>query len=192
MARKQKKSSKHPEIVWKFMGDGVWEIALGVAVIWAGVITLLRWSILWFLAAIGLGLVVYFLKKTFIFPLYKKIKIPYVKSRNTIELIILAIIILFGLLSIFKQEPGWMGYWNYLQENTFIMVATFSAIISFFIAYTSLNPRFYLHGILLFMTYFLEATFFVENPLGLSIGAGIVMLISGIVAFRQFLQQKNK
>lgn len=191
MARKQKKSSIRPEIVWKFMGDGIWEIVLGIAVIWAGVITMLQWSILWFFAAIGLGSVVYFLKKKYIFPLYKKIRIPYVKPRKTIEMFILVIIVLFGLLSLLKQEPGWRGYWLYLQENIFIMSAIISAIISFFIAFTSLNPRFYLHGILLFMTFFLEATFFVEKPLGLSIGAGFVMLLSGIVSFRQFLQQKN-
>jgi hypothetical protein len=41
------------------------------------------------------------------------------------------------------------------------------------------------------MTFFLEATFFVEKPMGLSIGAGIVMLLSGIVTLRQFLPQKQ-
>ncbi len=191
MARKQKKNLIRPDVVWKFMGDGVWEITLGLAVIWAGVITFLQWSILWFLAAIGLGLLVYFLKKIFIFPHYKKINLPRVKYRKTIELIILSLIIFIGLMSILKKEPGWIGYWGYLQENTFIMTAILSAIICFLIAFTTLTPRFYLHGFLLFMTFFLEAMFFVEKPLGLSIGAGIVMFLSGFVTLRQFLQQKK-
>lgn len=191
MARKQKKNSMRPDVVWKFMGDGIWEIALGLAVIWAGVITLLQWSILWFLAVIVLGLLVYLLKKAFIFPHYKKINLPRVRYRKTVELIILSLIIFLGLMSILKKEPGWIGYWRYLQENTFIMIAILSAIICFLIAFTTLTPRFYLHGFLLFMTFFLEATFFVEKPMGLSIGAGIVMLLSGIVTLRQFLPQKQ-
>ncbi len=47
MAKKQKKTVVRTDLVLKFMGDGIWEIALGLVVIWAGVLTILQWSILW-------------------------------------------------------------------------------------------------------------------------------------------------
>ena len=191
MAKKQKKTRIRADLVWKFMGDGIWEITLGLMIIWVGMLMLLSWSPIWFLPALLLFLIGFFLKKKYVFPLAKKIQLPRVKSRAAVELGILTLIILIILLSIFKEEPGLMGYWKYIQQNALTMSAILSTIVFFFIAFISKSPHFYLHGILLLLTFFLEASYFRANPLGLPIGAGVVMVISGVVNLRQFLQKKK-
>jgi len=188
MAKKSKKKVTRTDHVWKFMGDGIWEMTLGLIVIWAGVIILMRWSFLWFLPAFiffGLGII---LKTKFIIPHAKKIQLPRYRIRAAGELVILTVVVLIILLSLLKDEPGLIGYWHYFQENALLMAAILSTLICFFIALITKSPQFYLHGILLFMTLILDAIFFSDKPVGLALGAGIVMLISGMVNLKRFIQ----
>ena len=192
MARKKKKRQIRLQDLWKYFGDGIWEIALGIAVVWGGIITWQQWLILWLIPIISLVLMVYLLKRSLVFPRAKAIKFKTIMHRKTIGLIVLVFIVIFGLLSILKKEPGLAGYWSYLQQNALIMSAIITAVISFFIAFITHSPQFYLHGFLLFMTFFMDASIFAEKPLGLAIGAGIVMLVSGVVNLKRFLQLPKK
>lgn len=72
------------------------------------------------------------------------------------------------------------------------MATIISPLICFFIAFMTKSPQFYLHGILLFLTFFLDASYFKEHPIGLAIGAGIAMTASGGVNLRRFLSISKK
>lgn len=188
MARKKKKSEVNPKRIIGFMGDGIWEIALGVAVIWAGVIIWQKWSAIYFLAVLVLGLLIYFLKKSLIFPRRKLINYPAKRTRASVELLIVVMVVLVGLLSILKNESGIIGYIHYIQANALVMTGISATIIAFFIAFATRSPQYNLHGLLLFMTSFIDAMFFKENPIGLVMGAGFVMVVSGVVNLRRFLE----
>lgn len=190
MARKKGKGQPKTDHVWKYFGDGIWEIAFGLMVIWGGVIIRLKWSILWVLPSIMLLLVVYGLKKKYIFPHAKKIRLPKIRKRATTELIILTGVILFVMLTLLKSEPGFNGYWIYIQENSLTLIGIISAIVCLFIAFISKVSPYFLHAIMLLITFFLDASAFKEQPFGMAIGAGVVMLVSGVVAFRQFLHSQ--
>jgi hypothetical protein len=41
---------------------------------------------------------------------------------------------------------------------------------------------------MLFLTFLMEEAYFKEAPIGLAIGAGIVMFISGVFTLRQFIK----
>lgn len=191
MARKKKKSEINPKKIIGFMGDGIWEIALGVAVIWAGIIIWQQWTAIYFLAALILGLPVYYLKKFLIFPRRKLINYPPKRSRATLELLIVVLVVLFGLISILKDEPGLAGYLHYIQSNALIMTGIVTTIIALFIAFAKKLPQFNLHGLLLFMTCLIDASYYKDHPIGLVMGAGIVMVVSGVVNLRRFLELKK-
>jgi hypothetical protein len=188
MARKKGKGITKTDHVWKFFGDGIWEIALGMAVIWGGVLIRLQWSILWMLPALILVLLIYWLKKKFAFPYAKEIHLPRVKKRVTTELVILTVVIFFVLLTILKDEPGLAGYWKYIQENSLTLIGITSSIISLFIVFITKFSQFALHAFMLFLTFLMEEAYFKEAPIGLAIGAGIVMFISGVFTLRQFIK----
>jgi hypothetical protein len=192
MARKKGKGLVKHNNVWKFFDDGIWEMFLGLVVIWGGFITLQQWPILWILIALILLFLVYLLKKKFVYPHVKLIRIKFGKRRMVIELMVLVAIIFFVMMSILKKEPGLAGYWLYMKENVLIMAGIFSSIVSFFIAFITKSPQFYLHGILLLLTFYIDASVLAEKPLGLVMGAGTVMLVSGGVNFKQFFQSSHK
>ena len=135
MARKKGKGQPKTDHVWRFFGDGIWEIAFGLMVIWGGVIIRLKWSILWMVPSLVLLLLVVWLKKKYIFPHAKNIRLPKINKRAMIELIILTVVVLFGLLTILKSEPGLNGYWLYIQENSLTLIGIVAAIASLFIAF---------------------------------------------------------
>lgn len=186
MARKKGKGIVKADHVWKYFGDGIWEIGLGLAVIWGGVLIRMKWSILWVLPALILIFLVYFLKKKFVFPHAKNVRLPQIKKRVTQELIILALIIFIVMLTLLKTEPGLGGYWTYIQGNALTMIGVILATAFLFIGFISKVTQYLLHAIMVLITFFLDASVFIEAPLGMAIGAGIIMLISGIVNFRQF------
>ena len=121
------------------------------------------------------------------FPHAKDIHLPRIKKRVTQELIILAVIIFIVMLTLLKTEPGLAGYLTYMQENTLTMIGVILATSCLFIGFISKVTQFFLHAIMILITFFLDASVFKQEPLGMAIGAGIIMLISGVVNFRQFL-----
>ena len=186
MARKKGKGIIKTDHIWKFFGDGLWEIGLGLIIIWGGVLVRMKWSILWIMPALVLLFLVYFLKRKYVFPHAKDVHLPRIKKRVTQELIILALIIFIVMLTLLKTEPGLGGYWSYLQKNTLTMIGVILATACLFIGFISKITQYFLHAIMILLTFFLDASVFIEAPLGMAIGAGIIMLISGIVNFRQF------
>ncbi len=187
MARKKGKGIIKTDHVWKFFGDGIWEIGLGLIAIWGGVLVRLQWSILWLVPSFVFFFLVYWLKKKFVFPHAKNIRLPKIRKRVTTELIILTLVVLFGLLTILKGEPGLPGYWSYVQENSLTLIGVLSALTSLFIGFITKISNFYLHAIMLLLTFFLDASVFKAQSIGLAIGAGIVMVFSGIYLLRQFI-----
>jgi hypothetical protein len=187
MARKKGKGIIKTDHVWKFFGDGIWEIGLGLIAIWGGVLVRLQWSILWLVPSFVFFFLVYWLKKKFVFPHAKNIRLPKIRKRVTTELIILTLVVLFGLLTILKVEPGLPGYWSYVQENSLTLIGVLSALTCLFIGFITKISNFYLHAIMLLLTFFLDASVFKAQPIGLVIGAGIVMVFSGIYLLRQFI-----
>lgn len=187
MARKKGKGIIKTDHVWKFFGDGIWEIGLGLIAIWGGVLVRLQWSILWLVPSFVFFFLVYWLKKKFVFPHAKNIRLPKIRKRVTTELIILTLVVLFGLLTILKGEPGLPGYWSYVQENSLTLIGVLSALTCLFIGFITKISNFYLHAIMLLLTFFLDASVFKAQPIGLVIGAGVVMVFSGIYLLRQFI-----
>lgn len=187
MARKKGKGIIKTDHIWKFFGDGIWEIGLGLIVIWGGVLIRLQWSILWLVPSFVFFFLVYGLKKKFVFPHVKNIRLPKIRKRVTTELIILTLVVLFGLLTILKVEPGLPGYWSYVQENSLTLIGVLSALTCLFIGFITKISNFYLHAIMLLLTFFLDASVFKEQPIGLAIGAGVVMVFSGVNLLRQFI-----
>ncbi len=190
MARKKGKGIVNTDHVWKFFGDGIWEIGFGLVVIWGGVLVRMRWSILWIIPAIVAIFLIYFLKKKYVVPHAKDVQLPRIKKRATQELIILALIILIIMLTLLKKEPGLVGYLTYMQENALTMIGVILATACLFIGFISKVAQYYLHAIMVLITFFLDASVFMQEPQGMAIGAGIIMLISGIVHLRQFLKMK--
>lgn len=188
MARKKGKGVSKTGHVWKFFGDGTFEIALGLIVIWGGILVRLKWSILWIIPSILFFLLVYWLKKQFVVPHAKNIRVLRLKKRVKNELIILAVVILFGLLTILKSEPGLYGYWVYIQENSLTLIGVLASMTSLFIAFITKVSQYYLHAIMLLLTFFLDASIFKEQPMGFAIGAGVIMVVSGIYLLWQFIQ----
>lgn len=186
MARKKGKGVSKVDHVWKFFGDGIWEIALGLIVTWGGILVRQKWSILWLIPSFIFILLVYWLKKRFVIQHAKNIRLPKIRKRVTTELIILTVVVLFGLLTILKEEPGLPGYWRYAQENSLTLIGVLSALTCLFIGFITKVSNFYLHAIMLLLTFFLDASVFNAQPLGLPIGAGIVMVVSGVYLLRQY------
>jgi hypothetical protein len=92
------------------------------------------------------------------------------------------------MLTLLKKEPGLGGYWSYMQENALTMIGVILATVCLFVGFISKVTQYFLHAIMVLITFFLDASVFIEAPIGMAIGAGIIMIISGFVHLRQFLE----
>lgn len=154
MARKKGKGIVKTDHIWKFFGDGIWEIGLGLIVIWGGVMIRMKWSILWIIPALIAVFLVYFLKKKYVVPHAKDVYLPRIKKRATQELIFLALIIFVVMLTLLKKEPGLGGYWSYMQENALTMIGVILATVCLFVGFISKVTQYFLHAIMVLITFF--------------------------------------
>jgi hypothetical protein len=190
MSKKQKKLQKKRQFaLWRFYDDGVFDIFIGLGIIWLGIIVLKGWSgwlgLLWLV----LPFLAYGLKKVITLPRSENLKTPKIQKRARFGLGLLLAVVLILLLFLLKDEPGLSGMWQFIQSNIQAVLAVFLGTVCFFLAYSLAYQRLYLHGILIFFGFFMDSGLFSKQPFGLAIWAGTIILIAGLAALWQFVRK---
>jgi hypothetical protein len=190
MSKKQKKlQKKRRYALWGFYGDGVFDVFIGIAVIWLGILILKQWSGWLGLLCLLLPFPAYGLKRVITLPRAENLKIPKEQKRARFGLGLLLAAVLFLLLFLLKDEPGLPGMWQFIRSNIQPVLAVVLGTLSFYLAYSLAYQRLYLHGILIFFGFFMDSGFFSKQPFGLAIWAGMIILISGFLAIWQFIRK---
>ena len=190
MSKKQKKLQKKRQYaLWGFFDDGIFDIFIGLGIIWLGVIVLKGWSAWFGLLCLVLPFLAYALKLVVTLPRAENLKIPKTQKRARFGLGLLLTVVLILILFLLKDEPGLSGMWKFIQANIQPVLAVFLGTFFFFLAYSLAYQRLYLHGILIFFGFFMDSGFFSKQPYGLAIWAGMIIFISGVAVLWQFVRK---
>jgi hypothetical protein len=190
MSKKQEKIEKKRKFaIWGFHDDGIWDIYIGLGIVWLGLIVLNGWIRWLAFLVIPLAAVPYLLKQKITFRRLDQIKFKKQKIRARIEFGLLIPVILVGLMMLFKDEPGINGLNQYFIKNFLVVLASFLLLTSFFLAFALNYQRLYFHGLLIFFSFFMDSLFFSKRPFGLAIWAGVIIMVAGSVALWQFVRK---
>ena len=190
MSKKQRKLLKKRQYaLWGFFDDGVFDMFIGLGVIWLGIIVLKGWSAWFSLLCLALPFLAYALKRVVTLPRAENLKIPKTQKRARFGLGLLLAVVLIVILFLLKDEPGLSGLWHFIVMNIQSVLAVFLGTLSIFLAYSLAYQRLYLHGILIFFGFFMDSGFFSRQPYGLAIWAGMIIFMSGLAVLWQFVRK---
>lgn len=190
MSKKQKKILKKRQYaLWGFYDDGVFDMAIGLGIIWLGVIVLRGWSAWFALLCPVLPVLAYGLKRIVTLPRSENLKIPKTQKRARFGLGLLLAVVLIVILFLLKDEPGLSGLWHFIGKNIQLVLAIFLGTASIFLAYSLAYQRLYFHGLLIFFGFFMDSWLFSKQPFGLAIWAGLIIFIAGAAALWQFVRK---
>ncbi len=185
--KKIKLEKKRKFAFWGFHNDGIWDIYIGLGVIWLGLLVLKGWSGWLVVLVIPLVAIPYWLKQKITIPRLDEIIFKKQQFRARIEFGLFIPVILVGLMMLLKDEPGLSGVFQYFKTNIVVVMSVFLLLSCFFLAYVLNYQRLYFHGLLIFFSFFMDSLFFLEQPLGLAIWAGVIILVAGAFALWQFV-----
>jgi len=191
MSKKSKKNQeKRNTYIWKFFEDGIWDIFIGMLIIWLGLILFYQWSGWYALILILFPFIPYALKKWITLPRANQIKLKPKKRRAIIEMGLIVLAIFVMLLFVVKKEPGLPGVFQYIRENGILVLGAFLGTATWFVAYALGFQRLYFYGLLIFVGFFFEYWLKTEKTFSFSVFSGIIILFSGIYLFFTFLKLK--
>lgn len=186
--KRKKKLQRRAQIIWRFQGDGIWDVFIGLAAAWLGVIFLFHLPVLSIIGLLPLALVPYALKKWLVAPHASLIKLAHPQRRARVEMGLLMLVVFLAVLWLLKDEPGITGVIHYFQQNNAILTGILFAMLNFYLAYAFVYPRLYFHGLLVFMAFFVDAWLMADKPFGFVIWAGLIIFFSGIYLLLSFLR----
>jgi hypothetical protein len=189
MSKKSKKNlEKRSKSIWKFFEDGIWDIFLGMLIIWLGLMMFYRWSGWFTLVLIVFPIIPFVLKKSFTLPRVDQIKQKPKKRRAIIEIGLIVFAIIVILLLIVKKEPGLAGVFSYIKENGILVLGAVLGTLTWYVAYALGFQRLYFYGLLIFVGFFFEFWLTTEKTFSFSVFSGIIILLSGSYLLIQFLK----
>jgi len=189
MSKKSKKNrEKRESLIWKFFEDGIWDIYLGILVLWLGLIIYYRWSGWFGLMVIPFAIIPILLKRWVTLPRAGDMKLKSKKKRNITGIAIIVVAIFAILLFSLKKEPGLPGLLHYIQENSNLVIGSLLGTVTWFLAYALGFQRLYFYGLLLFVAFFFDSGLSAEKPFGFTVAAGVIILLAGSYLFFKFLK----
>lgn len=187
---KRKKRGK-AQSIWRFQGDGIWDIYFGLSAAWIAIIVFFHLSA-WIIAGIlPLSLIPYALKKWLTAPRASLLKLANAQRRARLEMGLLMLVIFIVILWLLKNEPGISGAAHYIGQNIGVMTGVLFAMISFYLAYSLVFPRLYFHGILVCVAFLVDSWLMTDKPFGFGIWAGLIIFFSGIYLLVIFLRSNR-
>ena len=186
--KSKKKMEKRGKSIWKFFEDGIWDIFIGMLIIWLGLMTFYKWSGWFTLVLIVFPFIPYVLKKWVTLPRANHIKLKPKKRRAVIEIGVIVFAIIVILLFIVKKEPGLAGVFNYIKENGILVLGAFLGTLTWYGAYALGFQRLYFYGLLIFVGFFFEFWLKTEKTFSFSVFSGVIILLSGSYLFFNFFK----
>jgi len=189
MSKKSKKNRKKREsTIWKYFEDGIWDIYLGVLVIWFGLIIYYQWSGWFGLMVIPFTIIPVILKLWVTLPRASDLKVKSKKKRNITGIAVIVVAIFAVLLFSLKKEPGLPGLLHYIQENINLVIGSLLGTVTWFLAFALGFQRLYFYGLLLFVAFFFDSGLSAEKHFGFTVVAGVIILLAGSYLFFKFLK----
>jgi len=189
MSKKSKKNRKKREsTIWKYFEDGIWDIYLGVLVIWFGLIIYYQWSGWFGLMVIPFTIIPVLLKLWVTLPRASDLKVKSKKKRNITGIAVIVVAIFSVLLFSLKKEPGLPGLLHYIQENINLVIGSLLGTVTWFLAFALGFQRLYFYGLLLFVAFFFDSGLSAEKHFGFTVVAGVIILLAGSYLFFKFLK----
>ena len=189
MTKKSKKNlEKRGKSIWKFFEDGIWDIFLGMLIIWLGLMTFYKWSGWYALVLIVFPIIPYVLKKWVTLPRVNQIKLKPKKRRAITEMGLIVFAIIIILLLIVKKEPGLAGVFSYIKENGVLVLGAILGTVTWYVAYAFGFQRLYFYGLLIFVGFFFEFWLTIEKTFSFSVFSGVIILLSGSYLFFTFFK----
>lgn len=193
MTKKSKKNlEKRSSYIWKFFEDGIWDIFLGMLIIWLGLMMFYKWSGWYALVLITFSIVPYVLKKWVTLPRANQIKLKPKRRRAIIEMGVIVFTIIVILLFIVKKEPGLAGVFSYIQENGILVLGAVLGTLTWYVAYALGFQRLYFYGLLIIVGFFFEFWLTIEKTFSFSVFSGVIILLSGSYLFINFLKSASE
>ncbi|MHB8133963.1 MAG: hypothetical protein ACYDH1_07020 [Anaerolineaceae bacterium] len=190
MSKKSKKNKeKRESLIWKFFEDGIWDIYLGILVIWLGLIIYFHWSNWFGLMIIPFAIIPIMLKRWVTLPRAVDLKLKAKKKRKITGIAIIVVVIFSVLLFSLKKEPGLTGLFHYIQENSNLVIGSLLGTVTWFLAYALGFQRLYFYGLLLFVAFFFDSGLSTEKPFGFTVVAGVIILLAGSYLFFKFFKE---
>jgi len=125
MSKKSKKNRKKREsLIWKYFEDGIWDIYLGILVMWLGLIIYYRWSGWFGLMVIPFAIIPILLKRWVTLPRAGDLKLKAKKKRKITGIAVIVVAIFSVLLFSLKKEPGLPGLLHYVQDNIKLVIGS--------------------------------------------------------------------
>jgi len=189
MTKKSKKNlEKRGKSIWKFFEDGIWDIFIGMLIIWLGLMMFYKWSGWFTLVLFVFPFIPYALKNWVTLPRANYIKLKPKKRRAVIETGVIVFAIIVILLFIVKKEPGMEGVFNYIKENGILVLGAVLGTLTWYGAYALGFQRLYFYGLLIFVGFFFEFWLKTEKTFSFSVFSGVIILLSGSYLFFNFFK----